>query len=141
MHRKTFEVYKRPKEAKYKWRHWLQFVLAFWSSSFGLSSLVGLPLLPNQRNVEAGDVFIGGFLVIWLVLAPLTYLLTVIGQYSGQGPLQSFKLVPVTFGVGIAITAFSAMTAILKSITVSRAASYFVLTFIGVRIVCFEYPT
>ncbi len=136
--RKTFEVYKRPKEAKYKRTHWIQFAVAIWSCSFGLHSLVTFPMTivsgAPHKLYSPGHGISASFMVLVFLVTPLVYVLSAIGQYSGRGPIQAFKMVPSAGGIGLAMFFMSVVAAITKSITASRALAYTVLTFTGVSL-------
>jgi hypothetical protein len=94
----------------------------------GMRSIVG-----HSTHIEAGSSSGAFYLVQSLIMVsvglPLSYLLAVIGQFSGMGSLQSWKMVPSALGIGLGIAAYMSMMAIVNSVTVAHALYYLILSF------------
>lgn len=111
---------------RYKWTHWLQFVIACLSFSFGLCNIVSFPLATYHNGKGA---FLIAHTVLTLGIAlPLLYLLAAIGQFSGRGSLESWKMVPVARGIGTAMLTAMTMVAIHHSISIAHALYYVILS-------------
>ncbi len=75
----------------YKWRFGFQLVLAYLSFSMGMRPIVtmGVGEGPSHTSGEhKGAFFLAHAIIMVSVGLPLSYLLSVIGQFSGSGVLQ-----------------------------------------------------
>ena len=113
----------RPR-GRYKWRFGFQLALAYLAFSIGMQPIVSV-VPDNYNRIEPGAFFLVHVLIMMLVGLPLSYLLSMIGQFSGLGTLQVWKMVPAAWGIGLAIVVTMVIMAVVNAVTVAYAFYYF----------------
>ena len=109
----------------YKWHSSYQFVLVYLSYILGFHFL-----LASQVQMAAkGTFFLAYALTTMSIGLPLSYLLTLIGQFSSLGAVQAYKMVPSMLGIGIGLVLIMFLIAVAKSVTVAHAIYYLILAF------------
>ena len=109
----------------YKWHSSYQFVLVYLSYILGFHFL-----LASQVQMEAKGTFFLAYAVTTMSIGlPLSYLLTLIGQFSSLGAVQAYKMVPSMLGIGIGLVLIMFLIAVAKSVTVAHAIYYLILAF------------
>lgn len=126
--RRSFEVQSgRPICSRYKWRFgYFQLVLAYVSFSLGMRPIV-------EAESPSGAFFVAHAVLMVGVGLPLSYLLSVIAQFSGGGCLQVWKMVPAAWGIGLAVLVTMLINAAINAVTVAYAFYYFIFV---LRSVC-----
>ena len=76
-----------------------------------------------------GTFFLAYALTTMSIGLPLSYLLTLIGQFSSLGAVQAYKMVPSMLGIGIGLVLIMFLIAVAKSVTVAHAIYYLILAF------------
>ena len=76
-----------------------------------------------------GTFFLAYAVTTMSIGLPLSYLLTLIGQFSSLGAVQAYKMVPSMLGIGIGLVLIMFLIAVAKSVTVAHAIYYLILAF------------
>ncbi|XP_064608266.1 uncharacterized protein LOC135472612 [Liolophura sinensis] len=93
----------------------------------GLSNILQFPCLAAKYG---GATFCLAYsMVVFLCGVPMVYLETVIGQFSGHGPIKSWTIVPLFSGLGFAMVLISILISIYHSIYVTWIVYYLGLMF------------
>merc|ERR1711962_149098 len=113
----------------YKWRFGFQLVLAYLSFSMGMRPIVTIEAGKGPQHTAGeykGAFFLAHAIIMVSVGLPLSYLLSVIGQFSGSGVLQVWKMVPAARGIGLAVVVTMLINAVLNGVTVAYALYYLI---------------
>ena len=93
-----------------------------------LSFYQGSLVLPeNVSSKEMGAFFWIHALLMTSFALPLSYLLAIIGQFSGMGSLQVWKMVPASWGIGLAYVVSMYVMSLVGGTTVANALYSFFL--------------
>ena len=110
----------------YKWRFAFQLVLAYLSFSLGMRPIVTIEGPYDSSIQYKGAFFLAHAVIMVAVGLPLSYLLVVIGQFSGSGALQVWKMVPAARGIGLAVVVTMLINAVTNGVTVAYALYYLI---------------
>ena len=95
-------------------------MLAYVSFSLGMRPIV------EAEESRGGAFFVAHAIMMVAVGLPLSYLLSVIAQFSGGGCLQVWKMVPAAWGIGLAVVVTMLINATINAVTVAYAFYYFI---------------
>ena len=84
------------------------------------------PIVQQTTSKSSLAFFLVHMLIMVCVGLPLSYLLSVIGQFSGQGTLQVWKMVPAAWGIGLAVLLTMLIMAVVNGVTCCYALYYFI---------------
>ena len=116
----------KPK-GRYKWKTSLQLVVAYLSFYQGSLWLPhNVPSSSSKDSEEVGAFFWIHALVMTSFALPLSYLLAIMGQFSGMGSLQVWKMVPASWGMGLAYVLIMYVMSLAHGTTVAYALYSFV---------------
>ena len=73
---------------------------------------------------HSGAFFVAHSLIMLGVGLPLSYLLCVIGQFSGSGSLQVWKMVPAAKGIGLLLLVNMLIYSVINGVTIAYALYY-----------------
>ena len=107
---------------RYKWKTSLQLVVTYLSLYQG--SLFLEPHIVSSEATSkdtAGAFFLIHALIMTSFALPLFYLLAIIGQFSGMGSLQVWKMVPASWGIGLALVLTMFIHSLVNGATVAYA--------------------
>ena len=99
-------------------------MVAYLSFYQGCCSLV---LPGNVSSKEIGAFFWIHALLMTSWALPLSYLLAIIGQFSGMGSLQVWKMVPASWGIGLAYVVSMYVMSLVAATNVAYALYSFFL--------------
>ena len=107
-------------EARYKWKTSLQLVVTYLALYQG-SLFLEPHIVTKETSKETGAFFWIHALIMTTFALPLSYLLAIIGQFSGMGSLQVWKMVPASWGIGLALVVTMFIQSLVNGATVAYA--------------------
>ncbi|RNA09092.1 sodium- and chloride-dependent glycine transporter 1-like [Brachionus plicatilis] len=114
-------------EKRETWNGKFDFVLSALGYAVGLGNVWRFPYLCYRNG--GGVFFIPYFIFMFLVGIPLVFLELGVGQFTSNGPLTSWKMVPIFRGIGLSMNIVNFYANLYYNMIIAYSLYYLVISF------------